>query len=352
MLRTFALALVVASAAAFSAPHMPVASRAAAARPAVVMGDNIRELRTRIGSIKNTKKITSAMKLVAAAKVRRAQDAVLRSRPFTETLEKVIGGLVQRLKNEGLDLPLLEERETKTVLLVVVSGERGLCGGYNAQIIKKATQRLAELEKQGIKVKMLCIGRKANVWFKRRQRDIVKFVPTPNQPTSEFATEVADEVLAYFLSQEVDRVELVYTSFISMIAALPSVRTLVPLSPQGLETEGDEIFKLTTKDGTFGVEREKLDRAEPMEIVPDMIFEQEPAQLLNAILPLYINGQLLRTVQESLASELAARMSAMQSATDNASELGKTLTQKMNRARQAAVTQELLEIVAGANAVA
>jgi len=346
-------ALLVASAAAFSAqpavPRVHAVSRSMA-RP-VVMADNIRELRTRIVSIKNTKKITQAMKLVAAAKVRRAQDAVLRARPFSESLEKVLGGLIERLKAEPLDLPLLEERETKTVLLIVVSGERGLCGGYNAQCIKKTTQRLTELEAQGVNVKMLCIGRKANVWFRRRNKDIVKAVPCPATPTSEFASTIADEVLNYFLSGEVDRVEVLYTSFVSMIASLPSVRTLVPLSPQGLETAGDEIFKLTTKDGKFGVEREKVAASEPKKFEADMIFEQEPAQLLNALLPLYINGQILRTVQESLASELAARMSAMQSATDNASQLGKALTQKMNRARQAAVTQELLEIVAGANAV-
>lgn len=298
MLRLLALSLLVAGAAAFSAPaRVPVAARCAAPRPAVAMGDNIRELRTRIGSIKNTKKITSAMKLVAAAKVRRAQDAVIKSRPFTEELEKVIGGLIERLKKESLELPLLEERETKTVMLVIVSGERGLCGGYNAQIIKKATQRIAELEKQGIKVKLFNVGRKANVWFKRRNKDIVKFVNTPNVPTSEFASDVSDGVLNYFLSGEVDRVEVVYTSFISMIAAQPSVRTLVPLSPQGLETDGDEIFKLTTKDGKFGVEREKVERGAAMKFESDMLFEQEPGQLLNAILPLYINGQLLRTVQ-------------------------------------------------------
>lgn len=354
MLRAFTLATLVAAAAAFNGA-MPIA-RPTAARPArapasPVMGENILELRNRIGSIKNTKKITQAMKLVAAAKVRRAQDAVIRSRPFSENLEKVLGGLIARLKNEALDFPLLQEREAKSVLLVVVSGERGLCGGYNAQIIKKTTLRLNELKKQGVDVKMLTIGKKANNWFKRRGVPIVKYFETPSAPTSEFASEVSDEVLNTFLSGECDRVELLYTSFVSMIASTPAVRTLVPLSPQGLETDGDEIFKLTTKEGKFGVEREKVARADAKEFQPDMIFEQAPAQLLNAILPLYINGQILRTVQESLASELAARMSAMQAASDNAGELGKALTLKMNRARQAAVTQELLEIVAGANAV-
>merc|ERR1711937_732862 len=135
-----------------------------------------------------------------------------------------------------------------------------------------------------------------------------------------------------------------------MISSIPSIRTIVPLLPGGIEMEGDEIFKLTSKDGDIAVEKTKMPVADPKEFAPDMIFEQEPSQLLNAILPLYLNGQLLRTLQESVASELAARMSAMQAATDNAKELEKRLSQEMNRARQAKVTQELMEIVAGADA--
>merc|ERR1711981_1044318 len=117
-----------------------------------------------------------------------------------------------------------------------------------------------------------------------------------------------------------------------------------------MEIEGDEIFKLTSKDGDLSMQKEKIPAAEPADFVPDMIFEQEPSQLLNAILPLYLNGQLLRTLQESVASELASRMSAMQSATDNANDLQGRLEQEMNRARQAKITQELMEIIAGADA--
>merc|ERR1719178_555626 len=136
-----------------------------------------------------------------------------------------------------------------------------------------------------------------------------------------------------------------------MISSVPQVRTLVPLLPGGIEMEDDEVFKLTSKDGDIAIEKEKVPVAAPAEFVPDMIFEQEPSQLLNAILPLYLNGQLLRTLQESVASELAARMSAMQSATDNAKELQNNLEQEMNRARQAKITQELMEIIAGADAI-
>merc|ERR1719359_1654489 len=136
-----------------------------------------------------------------------------------------------------------------------------------------------------------------------------------------------------------------------MISSEPTIRTLIPLLPSGLEMEGDEIFKLTSKDGDLSVEKEKRDVAEPAQFAADMIFEQEPSQLLNAILPLYLNGQLLRTMQDSVASELAARMSAMQAATDNAKELQNNLEREMNRARQAKITQELMEIIAGADAI-
>merc|ERR1719230_2019727 len=135
-----------------------------------------------------------------------------------------------------------------------------------------------------------------------------------------------------------------------MISSVPSVRTIVPLTPTGLEMDGDEIFKMTTKDGALSMTKEKLDAAEPQEFASDMLFEQEPSQLLNTILPLYLNGQLLRTMQDSVASELAARMSAMQAATDNAKELQSNLERQMNRARQAKITQELMEIIAGADA--
>merc|ERR1711988_1922443 len=158
------------------------------------------------------------------------------------------------------------------------------------------------------------------------------------------------ELLAAFYAGEFDRVELVYTTFVSMISSIPMIRTIVPLLPGGIEMEGDEIFKMTTKDGALAVEKEAVAAAAPQEFAADMIFEQEPSQLLSSILPLYLNGQLLRTLQESVASELAARMSAIQAATDNAKELEKRLESEMNRARQAKITQELMEIVAGADA--
>merc|ERR1719331_3530537 len=306
------------------------------------MGATIRELRDRVGSVKNTKKITSAMKLVAAAKVRRAQEAVLRSRPFSETLERILGGLLQRLKTESLDIPLLETREAKKVGLVVITGDRGLCGAYNSAALKKTEQRIEELNAQGVEVELILVGNKGGTYFKKRATPVRKAIPCTQAPSAEQASGVANELLSSYYAGELDRIELLYTSFISMVASMPTVRTLVPLLPTGMEMEGDEIFKLTSKDGDLSVSKEAIPAAEPAEFAADMIFEQEPS--------LFLNGQLLRTLQESVASELAARMSAMQAATDNAKELEKRLSQEMNRARQAKVTQELMEIIAGADA--
>jgi F-type H+-transporting ATPase subunit gamma len=326
---------------------------------AVTMGSNVKELRERVTSVKNTKKITSAMKLVAAAKVRRAQEAVIRSRPFSETLERILGGLLQRLSTEALDIPLMESREAKKVGMVVVTGDRGLCGGYNAQMIKKAEARRDELNAQGVDVEFITVGNKGTTYFKKRQpgsegpgvkTTVRAMYPCGQSPTAEEATTIASELLSSYYSGEIDRIELMYTSFVSMITSVPSVRTIIPLSPAGIESEGDEIFKLTTKDGAMAVEKETVEKAKPAEFAPDMIFEQEPSQLLNALLPLYLNGQLLRVLQESVASELASRMQAMQSATDNAKDLQSRLETEMNRARQAKITQELMEIIAGADA--
>jgi len=355
--RSLLLIAYAATVLGFQAPMMAPRSQAAqvadAARVAEPqMGATIRELRDRIGSVKNTKKITSAMKLVAAAKVRRAQEAVLRSRPFSETLERILGGLLVRLQTESLDIPLLETREAKKVGLVTITGDRGLCGSYNAAAIKKTEQRIAELKGQGIVVELIVIGNKGTTYFNRRTdvTPVRKTIPCTQVPSAAQAQEISDELLASYYAGELDRIELLYTSFISMISSVPTVRTLIPLLPSGLEMEGDEIFKLTSKDGDLAVEKEKVAVAEPKEFAPDMIFEQEPSQLLNAILPLYLNGQLLRTLQESVASELANRMSAMQAATDNAKDLQNRLELEMNRARQAKITQELMEIIAGADA--
>jgi F-type H+-transporting ATPase subunit gamma len=320
-------------------------------RATIVMDGKANAIRDRIKSVKNTRKITMAMKLVAAAKVRRAQDAVLATRPFSETLQSVFGGLISRLGGEAMDLPLLTQREVKKVTLVCITGDRGLCGGYNSFMIKKAEKRFAELKAQGIGADMVLIGKKGIKYFKRRNYPIRKTFETGQNPNAKQALQISEEILNTYLSGESDAIELLYTKFLSLIASTPSVRTLVPFSASEITSKGDEVFQLTSDSGKFDVERTELEVAEPQDFPNDMIFEQDPLQIVNSILPLYLNGQILRCLQESVASELAARMQSMQSASDNAGSLAKNLSLEYNRARQAAVTQEILEIVAGASAL-
>ncbi|MCY7385103.1 MAG: F0F1 ATP synthase subunit gamma [Microcoleus sp. CAN_BIN18] len=312
---------------------------------------NLKTIRDRIKSVKNTKKITEAMRLVAAAKVRRAQEQVTATRPFADRLAEVLYGLAERLQFENLDLPLLKKREVKTVGLLVVSGDRGLCGGYNNNIIRYAENRAKELKAEGVDYKFVLVGRKATQYFQRREQPIKETYMNLEQiPTAPEAALIADELLSLFLSGTVDRIELVYTKFVSLISSRPVIQTLLPLDPQGLETPDDEIFRLTSQGGQFQVSREKV--TSPMKSLPrDMIFEQDPAQILEALLPLYLNNQLLRALQESAASELAARMTAMNNASENASDLIRSLTLTYNKARQAAITQEILEVSGGAEAL-
>lgn len=312
---------------------------------------NLKAIRDRIQSVKNTKKITEAMRLVAAAKVRRAQEQVTATRPFADALAQVLYNLQTRLQFGEVSLPLLTQREVRTVGLLVVSGDRGLCGGYNTNVIRRAEQRAKELKQQGINYKFVIVGRKALQYFQRRNAPIEKSYTSLEQiPSASEASQIADELLSLFLSESVDRVELIYTRFVSLISSRPIVQTLLPLTTQGLEVQDDEIFRLITREGKFQVEREKV--STQMSSFPqDMIFEQDPVQILDSLLPLYVNNQLLRALQESAASELAARMTAMNNASENASDLIGMLTLSYNKARQAAITQELLEVVAGANAL-
>ena len=312
---------------------------------------NLKFIRDRIQSVKNTKKITEAMRLVAAARVRRAQQQVLATRPFADRLAQVLYGLQTRLRFEDLDLPLLKKREVRSVGLVVVSGDRGLCGSYNTNVIRRAEVRAKELAATGLDYKYVLVGRKAIQYFQRRNQPIdATYTGLEQIPTAQEAYNIADQLLSLFLSEGVDRVEIVYTKFVSLVNSRPVVQTLLPFAAQGLESADDEIFRLIIRGGGFEVERSKV--ATPVRTFSrDMLFEQDPAQILDALLPLYLNNQLLRALQESAASELAARMTAMNNASDNASELIGSLTLSYNKARQAAITQEILEVVGGAESL-
>tara|TARA_Y100001968_G_C19413232_1_gene747528 strand:+ start:288 stop:1238 length:951 start_codon:yes stop_codon:yes gene_type:complete len=312
---------------------------------------NLKDIRDRIVSVKNTRKITEAMRLVAAAKVRRAQEQVLRSRPFADRLARVLENIQSKMQFELADAPLLKDRNVENITLLAVTGDRGLCGGYNSNIIKRTEQRYAELNSQGFKPHLVLIGKKAITYFQNRknQYDIkATFKDLEQVPTAQDAETITSEVLAEFLSESTDRVEVIYTKFINLVSCNPVVQTLLPLDPQGIADSEDEIFRLTTKDSRLTIEKEAGPSNEQPPLPSDMVFEQTPEQLLNSLLPLYLQNQLLRALQESAASELASRMTAMNNASDNAKELAKTLTLDYNKARQAAITQEILEVVGGA----
>ena len=314
---------------------------------------NLKEIRDRIVSVKNTRKITEAMRLVAAAKVRRAQAQVLQSRPFADRLARVLENIQSRMQFEAADAPLLKKREVRTITLVIVTADRGLCGGYNANIIKRTEQRYAELKRQGFNPDLVLIGKKSISYFQNRASQYIiraTFKDLEQVPTAEDAGSITSEVLAEFLSESTDRVEVIYTKFISLVSCNPVVQTLLPLDPQGIAETDDEIFRLTTKDSRLVIEKGSAPSNEQSNLPSDIVFEQSPEQLLNSLLPLYLQNQLLRALQESAASELASRMTAMNNASDNAKELAKTLTLDYNKARQAAITQEILEVVGGSAA--
>merc|ERR1712159_484310 len=331
------------------------ATTASKPRSLVIRNASAKEMRDRISSVGNTKKITDAMKLVAAAKVRKAQDAVIGARPFSESLVKVLFAINSKLAGEDVDVPLTKQRPVKSVMLIVCTGDRGLCGGFNNFIIRKTEQRVAELKAQGVEAKLITVGKKGGVYFNRRteQYNLVKRFDMGQAPSTQDA-----QTFAEFTSEEVDKVEMIYSRFVSLISAEPTVQTLLPLSKEGevcnaegvcVDAADDEIFKLTSEDGQFSVKREAND-TEVSEFEGVMQFEQDPNQILDALMPLYMNSQILRALQESLASELAARMNAMSTASDNAKELKKTLSLVYNRARQAKITSEIIELVAGAAA--
>ena len=313
---------------------------------------NLKEIRDRIVSVKNTRKITEAMRLVAAAKVRRAQDQVLKSRPFADKLARVLQNIQTRMQFETSDSPLLSKRKVEKISLVCITADRGLCGGYNNNIIKKVEIRYAELLNQGYKPQLILVGKKAIGYFQNRKDKytiIRTFKELEQVPTASDAEGITNDVLAEFISESSDRVEIIYTKFITLVSCSPVVQTLLPLDPQGIAEKNDEIFRLTTKNSQLRVEKSNIQASDKSELPSDMVFEQSPDQLLDSLLPLYLQNQVLRALQESAASELACRMTAMNNASDNAKELASTLNLTYNKARQAAITQEILEVVGGAS---
>lgn len=298
---------------------------------------NLKDIKKRIKSVKNTQKITQAMKMVAAAKVKKAEKKVLESRPFSNELNKVFHKLLEStpdISETNLQVDkaidnypkLLAQRELKTVGLLVVTSDKGLAGAYNANIIKKAISRKNELEKDGIKTKMFIVGAKGIGSLKRTDADIVKtYSKLPPVPTHGASNLIAEDIAESFVSGEIDRIEVLTTRFKSMLSFEVQLWEVLP------------------------VRISKTEKAE--EISPEMMYEPTPEVILQKTVPLYISNRIYQGLLEAAASELASRMSAMSTATTNAGDMISHLELVYNKARQGAITQELLEVVAGAEAL-
>lgn len=280
---------------------------------------SVRDIRRRIRSVKNTQQITKAMKMVAAAKLRKAQERVIAARPFARQLQDVLARLAQAASDARH--PLLEVREVRNIAYVVVSADRGLCGGYNANIIRTGSTALAESPVPG---SIVAVGRKGRDFFRRSGTPIAsEFVALGDDPSFIQAKEIAGEVVRLYTEREVDEVHLIYTEFMSAISQRPVHVKLLPLkAPER---------KITTK-GLY-------------------LFEPSAETILETLLPKYLETLLFRALLEAKASELGAKMTAMGAATDAAKEMIDRLTLMMNRARQAAITKEISEIVGGAAAL-
>jgi F-type H+-transporting ATPase subunit gamma len=295
-----------------------------------VAGGQERALRRRIKSIDATKKITRAMELIAATRVVKAQDRAAAARPYAEEITSVIMDLVRA--GAARDHPLLRENpDATTACLVVITSDRGLCGAYNSSIIRLAEREIKELQRQGRPYSLVVVGGKALSYFRFRRYDIdASFVGVTDQPTYEQAKEIASAFRSRYEEGELASVDLVYTRFLSVGSQEAVVRRFLPL-----EVEDEEGADAHATDGP---------RA-------DLEYEPNPTTILETLLPRYVESRVFSALLDASASEHAARQRAMKSATDNAEELKITLTRIMNRARQDAITTEIMEIVGGAEAL-
>lgn len=291
---------------------------------------NLKAIRTRISSVKNTQQITRAMKMVAAAKLRRAQDSMMQGRPYAHNLEKTIRRLASHV--EASDSPLLRTPSTSRTLVLVVTSDRGLCGAFNTNIIRQTEQFIRENQDQLDSIDLAFIGRKAHDYFKRRNtvshyfRDVYA-----NLNIDKVKGDIASVLLQEFVDGKYDQLFVIYNEFRSVVSQDVTLK---------------QLFPIVSADGkVFGLEPTEEDEA------GDYIYEPGQAELLEHLLPLYVSNTLYSALRESFAAEMGARMSAMENATNNATDMIAKLTLEFNRARQAAITTEIIEIVSGAEAL-
>jgi len=293
---------------------------------------SLRIIRTRIRSVRNTQKITKAMKMVAAAKLRRAQDAVLRARPYAQLIDEMLASLARARADADLPPhPLMAVRPPRRVELVLMTSDRGLCGGFNSNIIRRGQRFLVEEGARFERIQFSTVGRRGRDFARKRgietRKDYIGFFGRLRYAQ---AREVATDLIQAYETDELDAVYLLYNEFKSAIVQQISLVQLLPLQPraQASRAPGEKGF-----------------------ITPEHLFEPSRPEVLQALIPRFLAMQIWRALLESEASEHGARMTAMDSATKNASDMIGRLTLDYNRARQAAITKELMEIVSGAEAL-
>lgn len=279
----------------------------------------VRDIRRRIRAVRNMQQITKAMKMVAAAKLRKSQEKVIAARPYASQLQEVLARLAQA--QVDVSHPLLERRPVQNIGYIVFTSDRGLCGGFNANLIRKTNSQIKE---ETTPVKLVTVGRKSRDFFRRGKIEILaEFTGLGDSPNYGQARQIAQEVMRLYQEKVIDEVYLSYTEFISVINQKPSVIKLLPIEQP--ESKGERARQY--------------------------IFEPSPAEIMERLLPKYVETLIFRVLLESKACEMGAKMTAMDSATNNAKEMIDRLTLAMNRARQAAITKEISEIVGGAAAL-
>ena len=279
---------------------------------------NVLDIRRRIRSVKSTQQITRAMKMVAAARLRRAQDRVFNARPYANQMLALLGSLAARTEQRAH--PLLSERPVEKVLVVLVTADKGLCGAFNTNLIRAMENYLAE--HRGRKVSMIAVGRKGRDFYRKRHVEIIAdHVSIFSRLQFSHAQEIAAKIVDLYTRQAVDAVDFIYNESKTVLTQRLTVERHLPIKP------------VTPVEG---------------EALVDYIYEEPAAEIFGRLLPRYVEIEVYRALLESVAAEFAARMTAMDAATNNASEMIDSLTLHMNRVRQAAITREIIEIVSGA----
>jgi len=295
---------------------------------------SLQDIRRRISSVRNTRKITKALELVAGARLRRAQTRIEEMRPYADRMTELMIGTA-RAASSFRNLALMQRRDVQRVALLVATGDRGLAGPFNGQVLRRAFELEREIRAEGHEVAWTVVGRKGASTLRFRRYEVTaQWAGFVDKPTYADAQAVAHALADLYVNQEVDRVVLVYNRYVSPLVQRVTTTDLLPIPEEALA--GDEAEATAHEQAMRG----------------DFIYEPEPEQILERLLPVYLETEIYRALLESAASFLAAQMTAMRNASKNAAELIDSLTLAMNRARQAEITQEILEVVAGADALA